>query len=267
MRCFLLFAALTATCLSAWAAPLPAAAQIRLEGRVVDDATNLSIAGARVEIFDFTWQKLGQRVTDAQGGFAYPLRRPGSYHIRVGRTGYARTTPRLVTGAHSYINVEVRLKSDAVLMAPLTVVARSSALTSPVLDNFHERMRLGMGTYITREDMQRMRPYAVSDVVTRVPGLFMASSGGTGRHIFSGRTQGSAPGCPAQIYVDGFLLNPVSRISGETEGMTLDEAVRPQDVEGIEIYHGLSTVPAEFLTTESRCAVIAVWTRRGPSAR
>lgn len=267
MRCSRLFAALTAMCLSAFAAPLPAEAQIRLEGRVVDDATNLPIAGARVEIFDFTWQKLGQRSTDAQGGFNYPLRRPGSYHIRVGRTGYARTTPRLVTGAHSYINVEVRLKSDAVLMAPLTVVARSSSLTSPVLDNFHARMRLGMGTYITREDLQRMRPNAVSDVVTRVPGLFLASHGAMGRQIYSGRSAGTSPGCPAQIWVDGFLMNPRSRSGSEVTGMTLDEAVRPQDVEGIEIYHGLSTVPAEFMSPDSRCAVIAVWTKRGPAAR
>lgn len=267
MRCSVVFAALTAVCLSAFAAPLPAAAQIRLEGRVVDDATNLPIPAARVEIFDFTWQKLGQRTTDAQGGFSYPLRRPGSYHLRVGRTGYARTTPRLVTGAHSYINVEVRLKSDAVLMAPLTVVARSASVTSPVLDNFHARMRQGLGTYITREDLQRMRPNAVSDVVTRVPGLFLASHGVMGRQIYSGRTAGTAPGCPAQIWVDGFLVNPRSKAGGEVTGMTLDEAVRPQDVEGIEIYHGLATVPAEFMSIDSRCAVIAVWTRRGPSAR
>lgn len=266
MRCSLLFAALTAACLSAFTAS-PAAAQIRLEGRVVDDETNLPIAGARVEIFDFTWQRLGQRSTNAEGAFSYPLRRPGSYHVRVGRTGYARTTPRLVTGAHSYINVEVRLKSDAVLMAPLTVVARSSSLTSPVLDNFHARLRLGMGTYITREDLQRLRPNYVSDVVTRVPGLFLASHNGMGRQIFSGRTQGTAPGCPAQIWVDGFLMNPRSSVDGEVMGMTLDEAVRPEDVEGIEIYNGLSTVPAEFMSLDSRCAVIAVWTRRGPAGR
>jgi hypothetical protein len=263
MRRNRLLAVLTATCLSAIAAPAPAAAQVRLEGRAVDDATNSPIAGARIEIFDFTWQKLGQRVTDAQGLFSYTLRRPGSYHIRVGRTGYATTTPRLVTGAHSYINVEVRLKSDAVLMAPLTVVARSASIATPVLDNFHERMRLGLGTYITREDVQRIRPVAVSDLVARIPGFFFSSAAnGTSRNIYSGRSAGTSPGCPAQIWVDGFLMNPRSTTSNEIMGMTLDEAVHPDDIEGIEIYRGLATVPAEFMSLDARCAVIAVWTRR-----
>jgi hypothetical protein len=223
------------------------------------------VAGARVEVFDFTWRKLGNRVTDAQGGFQYPIRRPGTYRLRVSRVGYAVvTTPDLVTGANSYLNVEVRLKSDAVLLAPVAVVARSSSDPSPVLDNFHARMRAGFGTFFTREDIQRLRPTYMSDLVTRVPGLWVATSGrGTERQIYSGRHAGGTRDCPAQIYVDGRLMNP--RVTGGSDvvGMTLDEAVNPSDVEGIEIYRGLATVPAEFLTPDARCAVIAVWTRRG----
>lgn len=260
----LLFAVAAAILLAA-----PAQSQIRLDGIVRDDETQQPIAGARVEVFDFTWRKLGNRVTDAQGGFTYPLRRPGTYRLRVTRVGYAVvTTPDLVTGANSYLNVEVRLKSDAVLLAPIAVVARTSANPSPVLDNFHARMRTGMGTFFTREDILRLRPNQMSDLVTRVPGLFISTSGrGTARQIFSGRSAGVAPGCPAQIYVDGRLMNPRIVDGDEVIGMTLDEAVNPADVEGIEIYHGLSTVPAEFLSPDARCAVIAVWTRRGGPPR
>lgn len=247
-----------------WAAP--AHSQIRLDGVVRDDETSQPIAGARVEVFDFSWRKLGNRVTDAQGGFQYPIRRPGTYRLRVTRVGYAVvTTPDLVTGANSYLNVEVRLKSDAVLLAPVAVVARSSSNPSPVLDNFHARMRSGFGTFFTREDIQRLRPTYLSDLVTRVPGLWVSTSGrGTERQIYSGRNAGGvARDCPAQIYVDGRLMNPRVSGGGDVVGMTLDEAVHPNDVEGIEIYRGLATVPAEFLTPDARCAVIAVWTRRG----
>jgi vitamin B12 transporter len=147
----------------------------------------------------------------------------------------------------------------------VAVVARSSSNPSPVLDNFHARMRSGFGTYFTREDIQRLKPTYMSDLVTRVPGLWVATSGrGTERQIYSNRNAGGlGRDCPAQIFVDGRLMNPRLGGVGEVVGMSLDEAVHPNDVEGIEIYRGLATVPAEFLTPDARCAVIAVWTRRG----
>jgi hypothetical protein len=38
--------------------------------------------------------------------------------------------------------------------------------------------------------------------------------------------------------------------------------VEPADVEAIEIFKGLASVPAEFLNPQSRCGVIAIWTKR-----
>lgn len=247
---------------------VPARAQVRVDGVVRDDDTNRPIANARVEIYDYSWHRLGVRTTDSLGAFRYPLRRPMAVRLRVSRLGYRQaTTPEVSTRGHSYINVEVRLKSDAVLLAPLAVVARSQALTSPVLDGFHARLRTGMGTYFTREDIERAKPAYLSDMITRVPGLSVrAVGGGHERQIYTGRSSGVMRDCPALIYVDGFLMNP--RVSdGEVVGMTLDEAVNPQNVEGIEIYRGLATVPAEFLHRDAQCGVIAVWTRRGGASR
>lgn len=246
----------------------PAArAQVRVDGVVRDDASGQPIAGARVEIFDYAWHRLGVRTTDSLGTFRYPLRRPAAVRLRVSRLGYAAaTTPEVSTRGNSYVNVEVRLKSDAVLMAPLSVVARSQAYASPVLDGFHARLRSGMGTYFTRDDIERVKPAYLSDMITHVPGLSVRATGsGFERHIYSSRSAGVPRDCPALIYVDGFLLNPRTH-SGEVIGMTLDEAVSPSNVEGIEIYRGLASVPAEFLHRDAQCAVIAVWTRRGGAA-
>ncbi len=254
---------LAAASLALVTSALPAAAQVRLTGRVIDDDSGRPVSGARIEISDFAGYKLAQVSTDSSGSFAYPLRRPGTYRLRVSRVGFRVTdTPELRTGANSYVNVEVRLKSDAVLLTPLTVVARTPAYRSPVLDGFHARLGSGMGTFFTRADVERIKPSYLSDMVTRVPGMVVATSGtGTERHIYVGRNAGLRS-CPAQIWVDGFLLNPRSP-DGSIVGMTLDEAVSPSSVEGIEIYRGLSSVPAEFLNQDARCGVIAVWTRRG----
>lgn len=255
---------LAVACLALVFGAVPAAAQVRLTGLVIDDDGDKPVAGARVEIYDFGGYKLAQVVTDERGSFAYPLRRPGTYRLRVTRVGFRVTdTPEWSTGANSYVNVEVRLKSDAVLLTPLTVVARTPAYSSPVLDGFHARLGSGLGTFFTRADVERIKPSYLSDLITRIPGVMVATSGlgTTERHIYVGRNAGIRS-CPAQIWVDGFLLNPRSP-SGETVGMTLDEAVSPGSVEGIEIYRGLSGVPAEFLNQDARCGVIAVWTRRG----
>jgi hypothetical protein len=42
----------------------------------------------------------------------------------------------------------------------------------------------------------------------------------------------------------------------------VDDLVSPLDVEAVEVFRGLSSVPPEFLTPEARCGVIAIWTRR-----
>lgn len=254
---------LAVACLALAFTAVPAAAQVRLTGLVLDDDGARPVPGARIEIFDFAGYKLAQVTTDEAGSFAYALRRPGTYRLRVSRVGYRVTsTPELRTGANSYVNVEVRIKSDAVLMSPLTVVARTPAYRSPVLDGFHARLGSGLGTFFTRADVERIQPSYLSDLVVRAPGLVVATSGmGTERHIYVGRNRGLRD-CPVQIWVDGFLLNPRSP-SGEIVGMTLDEAVAPGNVEGIEIYRGVAGVPAEFMNQDARCGVIAVWTRRG----
>jgi hypothetical protein len=239
-----------------------ASAQTRFSGTVLDDQTGQPIAGARVEILDWGARKLAERVTDANGAFEYTFSRPNTFRVRVTRLGYARVvTPEISTGRNSYLNVQVRMKSDTVLLAPLAVVARGQAPASPLLDGFYARAGAGFGTYYTREDIERIRPTRLSDLVLRTPGFFISGTN-AGRHLYSSRTGGVYRDCPAQIYIDGFLLNPRGQ-RGEVIGSTLDDSVLPQDVEGIEIYRGLSTVPAEFLNLDAKCAVVAVWTRRG----
>ena len=65
--------------------------------------------------------------------------------------------------------------------------------------------------------------------------------------------------CPARFFIDG---NSVA-----LQGMSIDELVSPSDVEGIEIYKGMSSVPSEFsgrsINDDSRCGVVAIWTKTG----
>jgi hypothetical protein len=85
-------------------------------------------------------------------------------------------------------------------------------------------------------------------------------TGASARSIRMGRALPGVGGgeCPVQIFVDGMLATRAAP-GGD---VSVDDLVTPQDVEAIEVFKGLGSVPAEFLNPHSRCGVIAIWTRR-----
>jgi hypothetical protein len=238
----------------------PAAAQrptpVEVRGRVIDDRTEEPIASAQVAVVAPWGQRLGTRVTDEQGRFSFAVR--GAPHVRLeaARIGYQETsTPRLRFDGRTFLEVEIRLDVEAVLLAPLEVVAWS-VRRSPVFSGFDDRVKRGYGSYFTRADIERRRPGMVTDLLTQLPGVHLRSSGSGQARIIEMAQIARMGACPVQIFMDGRLMNR----SGE---IPLDELVSPAEVEGLEVYRGLATVPADFYNEWARCGVVAVWTRRG----
>lgn len=263
MRYTFLFAATLGLLL--FGLPASSLAQLRVVGQVIDNKTLVPIAAARVQVFDRRGDKITDRVADEAGTFEFTPSGHGGYRFRASRIGYeAAETPVLWTDGYDHIRVEIRLDADAILLAPIEIVARSRVHPSPVLAGFRDRLESDVGGhFFTRGDIERLHPVYVSDVIAMVPGVRLESSRYGNRRAIS-MTRSFANGdCPAQIFVDGFLLNRRSPVTGEGYGFTVDDAVSPGSVEGIEVYKGSSTVPAEFLNPYSHCGVVAIWTRRG----
>ncbi len=160
--------------------------------------------------------------------------------------------------------MEIRLDPEAILLAPLEVIAWSELPENALHEGYQRRLETGLGTYITREDVERRNPGLVTDLLRDVPGLVVTSSGSGLRPVVE-MARSAGKKCGTQIFVDGFLLNRRSAtIPGAPPAdFRIDDAVSPASVEGIEIYRGLSTVPPEFLNPDAECGVIAIWTRRG----
>jgi hypothetical protein len=252
-------------CLLSLGAVQPLASQVQIDGIVVDDATGQPIPGARVRVYD-GWAGWRRRSADSLGNFSVMLRKLGTHPVHVRTPGYPDVSGTVVTGAFPYQNIEVRMRRNAQVLVPVTILARSQLLPPPHMQGFHDRLRNRRGAYVTREDVAAVRPGYISDMIAQTPGVLVHRTGRyeENRYLYArrfadaGRTQ--IVECPLRVLVDAELVNPRSA-SGELQAVTVDYTVDQTMVDGIEIYVDPATVPAEFRGEGAQCGAVVIWTR------
>lgn len=246
--------------LAAW----PGRAQVVLQGRVLDDSTLQPIAGARVMLLNRYGKTAGYQETDSVGRFRFGRRENDRYRLDVRAVGYrpALQTVLWMMEDRNFAGLEVRLTAHVALLAPVEIVALSAPSRSPVLTNMEWRRTHGFGFMISRLEIEARNPQRVTDILQETPGVRVERQGsGASRRVIHLGPPMPGPGggdCQVQIFLDGMLAT-----RGVPGGdVTVDDLVQPQDIEAIEIFKGLAAVPAEFLNPQSRCGVIAIWTKR-----
>lgn len=186
-------------------------------------------------------------VTDRAGFLRVSGLAQGEHRVRVSYLGYAPMDKVFTFRTGRPTRVLTRMSVQPIALQEVSVRARQSVLA---LRGFFERKRFGQGTYITRDEIQAMRPRFMSDVLRRVSGIQVGVTHfGWGPNA-SIRGSSTANLCPIQYYVDGTL----------TVGFNIDY-VQPGDVEALEIYRGAATVPPEYNKGTALCGVILIWTR------
>ena len=78
---------------------------------------------------------------------------------------------------NQFFQVEVRLDPNAILLAPLEVIAWSERPMNGLHEGFKRRLSNGLGTFITREDVEKRNPVLVTDMLRDVPGLQVTGTG------------------------------------------------------------------------------------------
>lgn len=246
----------------------PLLAQVRLDGIVVDDVTRQPVVEARVEVYNGWNQLIRARRTDSLGHFQVPLKRLGVYRVRVRGRDYPDVSQLVVTEAYPFHSIEVRLRRGNPLLAPITMLARAQSLPRPDMQAFHHRMRNARGSFITRDDVEAVRPGYISDMLAWRPGVFVRRGGASGddRLLIARRViEGRLVECPLRVLVDGELVNSRSP-AGEVVPVAIDGMVDQTMVDGIEIYVNAGDVPHEFQNAPAGCGAVAVWTRSGGGA-
>jgi hypothetical protein len=235
------------TLLALGGASAPAAGQT-VAGQLLDATTRQPIASATMSLLSEK-ATITSVITDSAGAFVLRAPQPGSFRLHAERIGYrAAETPPLELAADDTLRVEFRLSVEAVALNPITVIGYSRRPTGQ-LGGFYDRMRRGFGEFITREQIDAQSAIQTTDLLRRLAGVHLIPSRrGTGYIV---QLRG---GCSPRVFLDGL---PIQLL-----GMTIDDLIRPMELEGIEVYRGPGELPAEF--AYGACGAIVLWTRRGP---
>ncbi|MGH7460302.1 MAG: carboxypeptidase-like regulatory domain-containing protein [Pseudomonas sp.] len=205
-------------------------------GQVLDETTGTPVTAAEVVLLDRSGGARGQSLADSAGWFRLAAPVPGHYRVRASSLGYARietTEFNLEKGVE--LHLEVRLSSAAVPHEPLRIVARRPYRVGR-LSEYYDRAtwtrRTGLGRVYMRDDIERISPFDVSQIIRMVP---------------------TRVGCQMTYMLDGL----------EIDLDALNSLIRPEEVEGIEIYRGVTQIPIEY-THRAGCGLVLVWTRTDP---
>ena len=269
-------------------AAAPATGVATLTGAVVVDSTQEPVIAAEVTLMG--GESPRSTMTDAGGAFRLTNVPAGEYSLIVRRIGFGALDARISLLANQTTNRRVVLTR---VVALDSVVVRAKA-SDMVMREFEENRRLGLGHFLTRDDLANMENQTMSSVLSQLPGVTMISGKGTPGWVATSRFRSGCPGlemkllnpplikclqaerlyylpqgyesmmgikvaCYALVYIDNNLMNR----GPPTEPFDVSSMSQRQ-LEGVEYYSNLSQMPARYQRPGAECGVLVFHTRRSP---
>ncbi|HZI42111.1 MAG TPA: carboxypeptidase regulatory-like domain-containing protein [Gemmatimonadaceae bacterium] len=212
----------------------------------IRDSTGTPIPGVEVVLR----QIKGAVRSDSLGVFRFADVPAGHRQLHFRRLGFAPKSIDADIADGKTLALTVVLDAAATEIEGMTV--EEVTRRRQFLADFYDRSSRGFGHFVTREQIEKRNPMNLSDMMRTIPGarLIPMRNGGQAALRFN-RAMGGRD-CPPQYWVDGV----------KTYALNIDDII-PQDVEGIEIYEGASSIPPQFNTKEGTtiCGVVLIWTR------
>jgi hypothetical protein len=211
----------------------------------VTDSTGKPLSGAEVQIVGTSLR--GN--TDDAGRVALLAVPTGKAVLKVRRLGFAELMVPISVTPGSMPEEHYKLMPLATDLNK--VVVRASELKparyakTGRFDEFYRRRAEGNGTFFTREQLDARNASRSEDILRMVPGVRI-------------RYRGNIPyiqfiRCDfVNVYIDGIRSHDPFRDFN---------ALSPLEIEAMEVYHGIATVPPEFSPKPNDCAAIVIWTR------
>jgi len=230
-----------------------------LIGSVFRDSAKKTIAGAEVSIPDL---ELTARTTDA-GSFRLMNIMPGTYYVVARQIGYDAVSVYLTFADSQLVHANFLLIPHVVVLD--TVVATAKRAFG-IMRGFEERRAMGIGYFVTREDLEKRQSWRMSEVISQIPGANILRTGAGHAYVSSSHPStslgpgGRASVCLAVIFLDGVKVYAARR--GEPPFDI--NSVQALELEGVEYYAGGAEAPAQYSGQDTSCGVLLMWTRISP---
>lgn len=249
----------------------PSRGDARVVGRLLDRGTDRPIGSAGIRL---PAAGLQTRTSD-QGRFTLDSVPPGRHTIRIHHVRYGDRTAEVDVPDDRTVDVELRLSPDPVEVEPLEVAVdaevRAPALTGA---DYYQRRRWaekqGFGHFLEASDIEP-RGSKLSHVLASLPQMTASGQvqvGGqrvTGIPYFPRYSEGPFGICLPAVYLDGHKVigsESPSEFVGKLGPRGVNSLAPPGEVAGIEVYESPAATAGDFQASDSRCGVIAIWTKR-----
>lgn len=210
-----------------------------ITGTVKVSAQGPAIEGSRVFLIGTTLVS----TTNAKGEFSFHGLVPGKYVIQASAIGYSSLSAPIEVKALETLELEFEVAPEAARLPDIEVEERANL---PM--DFARRLETGGGHYYTREQIAKRNAATTGDILRTTPGVRVNCR--TGRCVIQMARAGR--NCFPSFWLDGIPVD-----------MNIMWQVPPRDLDGIEVYAGLSQVPPEF-ARGSTCGAVALWSRTPP---
>lgn len=223
----------------------------------VRSTSGVAIAGAEVWIDGTEWRT----VSNDSGEFHIASAPGGRVKVMVRRIGFRPDSKRVALGPGDVRRVEFVL--DGFLEELEAVLVTAQARASGRMQEFWARRMVGLGVFMTRDEIERSRPSRTVDLFHSILGVRIMTGNGGFTRLVSGRqsissargNSAAASACAMQFYVDGIFMTPGT--------FSVDE-IPPETLEALEVYRGPSEIPARFRQRDTACGLVVIWTREPP---
>lgn len=225
------------------------------------DGTVIDTSGAGLPLVEIVMIDAPYTHVRTNSGGAYRLDsvESGFHLLRFRRVGLLPLTVPVTVRAGGVTGIDAVLGAVPHTLATVTIQdTLGEVLRLP--PGVADRVRNGMGTYITAADIERRHPIRTSQMLQYVAGADLTKDGAVNntRGVVSLKTPGCKYGLP--IYVDGQRIADPHAGADTVHGSNLTDYVPPSDVAVIEVYRGPSELPATL--PQDKCGGLFIWTKR-----
>jgi hypothetical protein len=246
-------------------------------GLVVRDSANNPIEGAEVVIAGAAKSML----TGRRGAFRLREVPVGEHEVIVRKLGYGPMTTKVTFALNKTVTRRVVLTPVQVLNQ---VEVTAERMRDPLMRSFEENRKLGIGKFITRAELEARPNTQLATFFREMPAAQVTSQGtrawiGSNRGclVYASMDGSKRPDAPkysleevssGPLSVNGCCFPTVyvdqRRIFSGRDGEMVPNINRflVEQLEGVEYYPGLASVPAQYAQSEQKCGVLVLHTRR-----